>query len=56
MKPFLINKNSENLLIFFTGWGCDESEFEHLKADSDVLILYDYSDLSLYFDFSKYKN
>ena len=56
MKQFLINKNSEKLLIFFTGWGCDESEFEHLKANSDVLLLYDYSNLSLDFDFSKYKN
>jgi len=56
MKQFLINKNSEKLLIFFTGWGCDESEFEHLKANSDVLLLYDYSDLNLDFNFSKYKN
>ncbi len=56
MKQFLINKNSEKLLIFFTGWGCDESEFEHMEANSDVLLLYDYSNLSLDFDFSKYKN
>ena len=44
MKKFLTDKNSENLLIFFTGWGCDEYEFEHIKADFDVLLLYDYSD------------
>jgi len=56
MKQYLINKNSDSLLIFFTGWGCDEYEFEHLEANSDVLILYDYSDLNLNFDFSKYKN
>lgn len=43
-------------MIFFTGWGCDEYEFEHLKSDCDVLLLYDYSDLNLDFDFSKYKN
>lgn len=55
MKKYLINKNSDRLLIFFTGWGCDEYEFEHLKSDSDVLILYDYCDLSLDFDFSWYK-
>jgi len=55
MKKYLINKNSDNLLIFFTGWGCDEYEFEHLESDSDVLLLYDYSDLNLNFDFSKYK-
>ena len=56
MKKYLININSQNLLIFFTGWGCDEYEFEHLKSDCDVLLLYDYSDLNLDFDFSKYKN
>ncbi|MBR1620393.1 DUF452 family protein [bacterium] len=54
MKKYLINKKSDRLLIFFTGWGCDEYEFEHLKSVSDVLILYDYCDLSLDFDFSKY--
>jgi biotin synthesis protein BioG len=42
-------------LIFFTGWGCDEYEFEHLKSNSDVLILYDYLDLNLDFNFLKYK-
>ena len=55
MKNFFINKKSEKLLIFFTGWGCDEYEFEHLESSSDVLILYDYTDLNLDFDFSKYK-
>ena len=55
MKQYLIDRNSESLLIFFTGWGCDESEFDHLESNSDVLILYNYSDLKLDFDFSKYK-
>ena len=55
MKSFLTDNNSDNLLIFFTGWGCDEYEFEHLKSESDILFLYDYSDLNLDFDFSKYK-
>ena len=55
MKQFFINKNSDNLLIFFTGWGCDEYEFEHLDSDSDILLFYDYYDLSFNFDFSKYK-
>lgn len=56
MKQFFINKNSENLLIFFGGWGCDEYEFEHLNSDSDILLLYEYFDLNFIFDFSKYKN
>lgn len=55
MKKYLIDNNSDTLLLFFTGWGCDEHEFEHLKSESDVLILYDYTDLNLDFDFSKYK-
>ena len=55
MKHYLINKNTENLLIFFTGWGCDEFEFQHLESDSDVLLLYNYKDMNLDFDFSKYK-
>ena len=55
MDKYLINNNSDTLLIFFTGWGCDEHEFEHLSADSDVLILYNYSDLNFDFDFLKYK-
>ena len=55
MQKHLISKKSENLLMFFTGWGCDEYEFEHLKSESDVLILYNYLDLNLDFDFSKYK-
>ncbi len=55
MKQYLINNNSDTLLVFFTGWGCDEYEFEHLKSKSDVLLLYDYTDLNLNFDFSTYK-
>ena len=55
MQKHLINNNSDKLLIFFTGWGCDKFEFEHLKSASDTLLLYDYSDLKLDFDFSKYK-
>lgn len=54
MKQFFINNNSDKLILFFAGWGCDEYEFEHLKTDSDVLIFYDYTDLSYDFDFSKY--
>lgn len=54
MKQYFINNNSDKLIIFFSGWGCDEYEFEHLKSESDVLIFYDYTDLSYDFDFSKY--
>ena len=55
MKQYYINKNSDKLILFFSGWGCDEYEFLHLESDSDVLILYEYFDTNLNFDFSKYK-
>jgi len=55
MKKYFVDKNSDKLLLFFTGWGCDEYEFEHLEADSDILYFYDYIDLNYNFDFSKYK-
>ncbi len=55
MKQFFINNNSDKLLLFLAGWGCDEYEFEHLKCDTDVLIFYNYTDFSYDFDFSKYK-
>lgn len=56
MQYFLQNNNSYDLIIFFCGWGCDENQFTNLKDDKDVLILYDYQNLDLDFDFSKYKN
>ena len=55
MNKYFVNNNSDSLLIFFSGWGCDEYEFEHLNSQSDILILYNYLDLNLDFDFSKYK-
>ncbi len=56
MKKYFIGNKSDNLLIFFTGWGCDEYEFEHISSKSDILLLYDYSDLNIDFDFSNYKS
>ena len=55
MDKYYIDKKSDKLLLFFAGWGCDEYEFEHLYTDSDLLILYNYTDLKLDFNFSKYK-
>ena len=55
MEKHFIDNKSDELILFFTGWGCDEHEFEHLKTHSDVLLLYNYLDLDLDFDFSKYK-
>lgn len=56
MRYYLKNNNSQNLIIFFAGWGCDENQFTNLQDKDDILILYDYKNLDLNFDFSTYKN
>lgn len=56
MQYFHINNNSADLIVFFAGWGCDENQFTNLHDEKDVLILYDYQNLELDFDFSKYEN
>ena len=56
MQYFYQNNNSRDLIVFFSGWGCDYNQFTNLHDKKDVLILYDYQDLTLDFDFSKYDN
>ena len=55
MQQFFQPKNSDTLIIFFAGWGCDENQFTNLHDNEDVLILYDYQNLDLNFDFSPYR-
>jgi len=56
MKLKLINNNKNKLIIFLTGWGCDSNQFRYMKSKNyNVLIVYDYSDKNLNFDFSKYQ-
>ncbi len=53
MKYKFINKNQTNkkLIVFFNGWGMNETPIEHLKKDGfDVLFIYDYRNFD--FDFS----
>ena len=54
MRYFYQNNQSKELIVFFAGWGCDENQFTNLQDKKDILILYDYQDLALDFDFSKY--
>lgn len=57
MKHTWLNKsgNSE-LLIFFAGWSFDAEPFKFLRTDGlDVVVLYDYRDLTLDLDFSGYE-
>ena len=52
MKYKWLNKNSnQKLIIFFNGWGMDESVVKHLDVeDYDVLMFYDYNTLENDFD------
>ena len=56
MKQYFLDNKSNTLILFFCGWGMDEKPFKPLKTKYDMLLLYNYSDLSLDFDFSKYAN
>ena len=56
MRSYLRNNNSENLIIFFCGWGMDENPFSLLKSSSDILFVYDYTTTDFEYDFSKYKS
>ena len=56
MQYFYQNKNSSDLIVFFAGWGCDYNQFVNLHDKIDILILYDYQNLELDFDFRKYHN
>lgn len=55
MKTHFRNNNSEELILVLSGWGMDEKPFNTLETNTDILFLYDYSDLDFEFDFSKYK-
>lgn len=56
MQYYYQNNDSRDLIVFFSGWGCDYNQFADLHDLKDVLILYDYQDLELDFDFSGYEN
>lgn len=54
MKQFFLDKSSDELIVFFCGWGMDERPFSFFKTNRDVLFLYDYENIDIDFDFSKY--
>jgi biotin synthesis protein BioG len=56
MKQFFLNNKSNDLLVFFCGWGMDETPFLSLGFSTNVLFLYDYANLDFDFDFSPYEN
>ncbi len=55
MKIHLQENNKDTLILFFCGWGMDETPFSVLKSRSDILFVYDYTTPDFpEFDFSKY--
>ena len=56
MQYFYRDNGSKDLIVFFAGWGCDQNQFSNLCDHKDVVILYDYQNLNLNFDFTKYEN
>ncbi len=51
---WLNRKNNNELIIFFNGWGMDESVVSHLDCGNyDVLMFYDYNFLNTDFDFQQ---
>ena len=55
MKTKLIKNNSDELIVFLSGWGCDEHSYSDMKSSRDVLICWDYTSLDFEFNFEDYK-
>ncbi|OOF71461.1 pimeloyl-ACP methyl esterase BioG family protein [Rodentibacter caecimuris] len=57
MKYLWHNKQKQNLILYFAGWGTPVSAINHLILPKgyDLLICYDYQDLRLDFEFSLYQ-
>ena len=59
MKSLWLNKrNNKNLIVFFNGWGMNETIVSHLDCNcNDVLMFCDYRKLDIEnFDFSRHEN
>ena len=54
MKTKLIENTSNDLVVFLTGWGCDDNQFKNFSSRKNMLLCWDYSTLDFEFDFSKY--
>jgi biotin synthesis protein BioG len=46
-SDWLFQNGSDTLVLFFAGWGMDRRPFAHLTSEHDLLMFYDYRDLSL---------
>ena len=54
MKTKLIENTSNDLVVFLTGWGCDDNQFKNFSSSKNLLLCWDYCTLDFEFDFSKY--
>ena len=55
MQTYLRKNNSDELILLLDGWGMDEKPYQPVKSSRDILLVSDYTDLALDFDFSGYK-
>ena len=57
MKTKFYDHQGKHLIVYFAGWGTPLDAVAHLilPTDHDLLICYDYQDLTLDFDFSAYQ-
>lgn len=45
-QEFLVRQHSAKLTVFFAGWGMDAHPFKGVETPHDLLLCYDYTDLS----------
>lgn len=55
MKQKLVKNNADELIIFLSGWGCDDIQFKNMKSSKDVLICWDYTNFDSSFNYDGYK-
>ena len=55
MEIKLIDNKSDELIVFLTGWGCDDNQFRFMKGKRDILLCYNYTNLDFEFSFDNYK-
>ena len=54
---WLNKQNNDKLIVFFAGWSFDENPFKFLDCENyDVLIVYDYNDISSFPQIGNYHN
>ena len=45
-RKWITKEGSRVLTLFFCGWGMDERAVQHVKGTGDLLLFYDYRDIS----------